>query len=212
MLEENIKIIKSVRAKKNSDSCYVEFMDGESILLNIDIVASNYLKKNMQIDQVLLESMLKAQKSIDAKKIAYRVATYKPRSEKQIRDKMREKRCEPDDIEFGIKFLNSFGLIDDYKFASLFITNKVKTKFMGRSRLILELKSRGVREDIINRAMAENFPENDTIDIAFEAASKKFRTLSAKPVEKQKSSLTSYLARQGYSWDIIKKVLSRLFE
>jgi SOS response regulatory protein OraA/RecX len=61
-------------------------------------------------------------------------------------------------------------------------------------------------------AVNEHFPEDRTYDLARLAAEKKLRAVSYKPIEKQKNALTSYLHRQGFSWDIIKQIIADNFD
>jgi regulatory protein len=88
----------------------------------------------------------------------------------------------------------------------------MKRKPAGESRLRQELMKRGVSKHDIADAFAEAFPPETSretaIESALEAAQKKMRSLERKDPEKRKQALVGYLQRQGFSWDVIKKVLA----
>ena len=63
-------------------------------------------------------------------------------------------------------------------------------------------------EDSVNKY----FPDNKTMDLAKKASEKKLRTISYKPIDKQKKSLISFLQRQGFKWNIIKEILDSYFD
>ena len=67
-------------------------------------------------------------------------------------------------------------------------------------------------EDIAEEAVANHFLNEDAYSLAAKSAEKKMRMISNKALEKQRGSLVSHLQRQGFDWDIIKKVLEEIFE
>ncbi len=211
MQETESIVIISIVGKRNTDSCFINLSNGESILCNIDLVAKYYLGRGKVIDEQLQGQLIADQRFIEVKKAAYRFATYKPRTRHQIADKLKQKGFEKTEIDYGIEFLKQFGIVDDAKFAMDFIRNKTKLKSYGISRIKIELRKAGVKEEYIDSAITAEYPLENVFELAIQAGTKKLRMLQNKPIEKQKNSMVQFLVRQGFSWDVIKKANAELF-
>ena len=146
------------------------------------------------------------------KKDAYRIATNKPRSEFQMVQKLKERKYEQDEIALAIKFLYEFKLLNDLGFAKSFVANKLITKRFGLSRMRIELKRTGVSKEVIDEALASEFP-NDEVEIfqlALEAAERKLRLIANKDAVKKRNSMIQFLTRQGFTWKTINRVCEKI--
>ena len=211
MHSDTENIIISIVGKRNTDSCYVNLSNGESILCNIDLVAKYYLSKGKAMSEELHNQIVADQRLIEVKKAAYRFATYKPRTRHQIADKLKIKGFEKREIDYGIEFLMQLGIVYDAKYAMDFVRNKTKLKSYGVTRIKIELRKAGVRDELIESAVLAEYPSENALELAIQAGTKKLRMLQNKPIDKQKNSMTQFLVRQGFLWDIIKKANSILF-
>ncbi len=169
------------------------------------------LRKGIDLSDELLKKIETEQNRMSAKQAAFKFASYKPRTCKQVEDKLREK-YDYEIIEDTIAFLEEFDLLDDRKYAEMFIKDFIERKPSGKPRLRQELFRKGVSSVIVEETLEKLFPEEESINLARRAAEKKLRAVSYKPLEKQKSSLVSYLQRQGFSYEVIKAVLEENFE
>lgn len=79
------------------------------------------------------------------------------RTEEQLRRKLMEGKYPQDLIEDAIDYVKSYHYIDDERYAYTFIRLNQEQRSAGRMKM--DLLSRGIAEDIIERAMAE---ENET--------------------------------------------------
>lgn len=91
------------------------------------------------------------------------------------------------------------GYINDEKFARYWVENRNQTKGVSRRKLISELRSKGVQQEIIEKYLAES-ERNDRDELQKVIMKKR-----SKYPDEQK--LMQYLARQGYSYDDIKAAL-----
>lgn len=91
--------------------------------------------------------------------------------------------------------------LDDQKFARFWLENRFVRKGASVRRLRLELRQKGVDQEIIDQVIAENI-RSDAEELAKIIAKKrpKYRGDSAK--------FTAYLARQGFSYDDIRQALA----
>lgn len=204
--------IERVVLKRGTDSCYVILDNGERFVINVDIVVGNVLEKGKEITGAELAEILKKQRVITVKKDAYRIATNKPRSEFQMVQKLKERKYEQDEIALAIKFLYEFKLLNDLGFAKSFVANKLITKRFGLSRMRIELKRTGVSKEVIDEALASEFPndEAEIFQLALEAAERKLRLIANKDAVKKRNSMIQFLTRQGFTWKIINRVCEKI--
>lgn len=97
--------------------------------------------------------------------------------------------------------LKQKGYIDDVKFASLWIENRSLRKGSSRKKLIYELRLKGVEGSTIDKVLAETSRDDD-IEVQKIIDKKKCRYPDV-------NKLTAYLARQGFSYETIKRALSQ---
>lgn len=209
-MNEQARIIKSVVAKRRSSACFVNFTDGDSIVLSTDIVVKYRMGKDIAIDEATLNAAISEQKIINLKQSAYIYAAYKPRSIRQVAEKLRQLDFEDEYITIALEFLASFNLLDDEKFALMYCKDYLLRKSASKSRLKIELLRKGISKDIASKVLDEIYPDDNEYELALKAAWKKDRSLERKAPEKRKNSLFAFLFRQGFNSDVIKKVVDEL--
>ena len=109
-------------------------------------------------------------------------------------------------IQEVVSRLESQNYINDQDFARYFIENRHQNKGISTKRLIQELKIKGIDNDIIEQAMFDqgtgNFPRDEEVEIE-----KMIKKQLRKTSDRQK--IIAYLARQGFSYDLIKSKLDQ---
>ena len=103
--------------------------------------------------------------------------------------------------EQALQRLIEKGYVDDFKFAKFWIENRNQRKGSSIKKLKSELFSKGVSDEIIEHILASS-KRNDSEEI------QKIITKKAKKYADEKK-LVAYLARQGFSYDEIKRALSK---
>ncbi|EKD64653.1 MAG: regulatory protein RecX [uncultured bacterium] len=137
---------------------------------------------------------------------ALRFLSFRPRSEKEISDKLKTQKASPVIIEKVISKLKEQKFLNDEEFAKWWIEQR--TTFKPRSlRLIkLELRQKGISKEIIESRIINQESRGD-LERAKELVKKrieKFRDLSKKEIYQK---LGSYLARRGFDWETIKQAI-----
>ncbi len=149
---------------------------------------------------------------------AFHFLSYRPRSEKEIRDKLSMKKAPQEIIERVIISLKEHKFLDDGKYAKWFIENRLRFNPKGQRLLKMELKQKGVDPEIIEEAIGnlskddESEVPNNDLESAKKLVEKKIARY--KGIEKQiiYQKLGAFLARRGFSWDIIKKAIDSFDE
>lgn len=112
-----------------------------------------------------------------------------------------------EDIEAVVAKLIDMRVIDDENFAKFFVSNRNQIKGASEKKLRMELQKKGVSEAIIREVLSEDeFGEkirDDKVEIMKMIEKKRRRGYDD-------AKLTQYLARQGFSYDLIRESLSSL--
>ncbi len=203
-------VISIVKKRGRTDGCIVTLDNGDTIECSIDLITKFNIVKKEEITEETLAAIAEEQRIMGAKQAAIAYVMTKSRTSAQIRKKLTDKGFSPDDVEKAVIFLKEFNYINDVTFSVAFITDFLKRKQVGKSRLVAELKKRGISPEDIKSAIVQIFPEDDTMTMARDTAVKKLRTVRHKTIDKQRSTVVSFLARQGFGWDVIRKIIEEL--
>jgi regulatory protein len=135
----------------------------------------------------------------DAVERAGRYIAHRPRSERQVRDKLRELDCVPETIDTAIARLTELGLIDDADFARRWIEERARNKGKAPDLLISELRARGVGREVAEEALAASGLDEaaQAVDVAGRLVGKVVRY----PLAEQGGRLYTLLRRRGFTHD-----------
>ncbi len=201
----------SIRKIKRKPRCRLTLDSGDFYDISLDLVVKFKLQKNQYLAQSELDDIISEQKVIECKQAAYAYASYKPRTIRQVKDKLSRKGFDDTQIRSAIDFLTEFNLLDDKKFAENFVRNTLRRKAVGKFKIISLLQQKGIGKDIAADAVEAVFPHDETFDMALEAARKKLHSIAKKEKNKQKTSIISFLKNRGFDWDTIRRVNEELF-
>lgn len=134
---------------------------------------------------------------------AYRLLSYRGRSENELRRKFSEKGIYEEIAVTVIERLKANGFIDDLKLASSLARYAGEHKHMSVSGTRKLLDNRGISREIADAAVKEI----DETANAKKLADKKLRHMSGYSPETITKKLYGILSRKGFSYEIIKKTL-----
>lgn len=129
------------------------------------------------------------------------------RTEQEMRDKLTAKEIPAEEIEAVIKKLKEYGYIDDQKFAEDFQRSRDDYRPTGARRLKLELRHKGIAKEILESVAVD--PDRE-FQLAAAAAKSRLRQLAILPKADFNRRMMAFLARRGFNYDVIKRVLTDL--
>ena len=194
--------ITAIKAAIKTAGRYNIFVD-EKYAFSLD--ESQVLSTGIRVGREYTENELESLKDESTFGKAYaRALEYimrRPRSIKELRDNAWRKQWEKPMAERVINKLIDKGYLDDAKFAEAWVRHRALGKPMSERKLRLELKQKGVSDDIANDALQtdEDFDE---------LAALRQLVLKKRQRYDDEQKLIAYLARQGFGFDDIKTVLS----
>lgn len=211
------------------------FVDGRhALVVSLDVAASERLVVGQPCPPGRLERIYAAEQQQQVYEVAINFLSYRPRSAREVEQRLRKKGYQPNQIEAAIARLSKHGYVDDREFARFWINNRQTFSPRGPRLLRSELRQKGVSSEIVEEILAEhreeqteraeqaaevaaiyNIQEDEPAPGTDEAtalalARKRFRLLSSLDPITQKRRLSGFLARRGYSYDTIDAVMKRV--
>jgi regulatory protein len=201
------KTITAITAQKRDKKRVNIFFDGE-FAFGISRIVAAWL----QVGQNLTDEQISKLISEDQDEVAYQRAikliTYRDRSIAEIRQSLHQKQIPEEIIENVINRLGENGLLDDKRFANLWIENRNEFRPRSHRMLALELRKKGISEDIISQVL-----ENTTADeeLAHKAAQKQIRRYMTLEWQDFRRKLGSFLARRGFSYETVDLTVHQIW-
>lgn len=200
--------VTALRAGRSRQRVNV-FLDGE---FAFSLEAEVTVKEGLQVGQELSSSQIGALTRSDhfhrCLNAAVHYLSYRPRSESEIRERLRRRGFDGDSIEAVVAKLEEQGLVNDMAFAQFWKDNRVS--FSPRSQWLtkLELRRKGVATNIIDQVVDE---VGDT-DNAYRAALSKARGLPLSDYQGFRRRLGDYLKRRGFGYEVINHTVERIWQ
>ncbi|RHU83127.1 regulatory protein RecX [Ruminococcus sp. OM08-7] len=142
----------------------------------------------------------------DARRKAMRLLEHMDRTERGLREKLRQTGFSPRAVDYALAYVESYGYIDDERYARTYIAYRMDTK--SRQKIIQELISKGIDKETAESAWEEEAALNmpDERKILYRTVEKKYSP-DTELDEKEMRRLQGYLLRRGFSYSDIKSVL-----
>ena len=183
------------------------YLDGKFAFGLAKIVAAR-LAVGQELEAAAIER-LKASDDIEASyERALRFLGPRPRSEAEVRRRLKEKGIEPATIDEVVARLTRAGLVNDQAFASYWVENRVTFRPRSSRAIRQELKQKGVSEDVLREALTAT---NDD-EAAYTVAAKRAQRLAGLEKQDFRRKLGEFLARRGFNYDTIEPVVERVWQ
>lgn len=166
----------------------------------------------LKIGQELSSSKIAKLQAEDAREVAYmqalRFLDYRPRSRAEVRRNLEHHAIPADVINEVFKRLERSGLVNDERFAADWVENRSEFRPRSRKALAYELHLRGLADSDIEKALQGLNEEA----LAYQAALKQSRRYDQLPLRDFRNKLGSFLARRGFSYEVIKQVVQKIWD
>ncbi len=200
------KITAIVRQKRNPERVNI-YLDEEYAFGLARIVAAW-----LQVGQNLSDEKIASLQAEDAQEIAYLQAIkfldYRDRSEAEIRIHLNKRDIDERVLDDVIDRLQRSGLVNDRRFATNWVENRIEFRPRGRRALSYELRQRGISEEIIQETLDQINDE----ELAYQAAIKKAKKFQSLEWDDYRKKMSGFLSRRGFSYDITSPTLKRIWE
>jgi regulatory protein len=166
----------------------------------------------LKVGQVLSDDEIAELQAADtlekAQQRALNLITYRPRSVKEVQQRLKKAGVDAEQIETIVARLKEAGLLDDDAFSNQWVESRLRASPRSKRMIRWELKQKGVGEDQIAKALEGV----DDEDAAYQAALKKLPRFANLPALDQKRKLMEFLARNGFDYDVISSVVTKILD
>lgn len=143
-------------------------------------------------------------------KASVRYLSFRPRSEKELRDYLTKKQCDPLIAKRIIDSLTRDKFLNDEEFARMWIRERTLIKPKAIRVIKMELKQKGISKELIESALENSDDSPIDLDLSLKLAEKKLRAIHDQTDKyKVKEKLGRYLASKGFDWDTIKAAIDQ---
>jgi regulatory protein len=140
---------------------------------------------------------------------AYRFVSYRPRSEKEIRDFLQKKLKQwkvagQSSVTKALSRMRDLGYVDDRKFVSWWVSQRTEFRPRGRRAIVSELVRKGISRDMVKEVPL------DELAGAQKAIQKKLVLWAQIPKIEQKKKVYTFLAQRGFSPETIRRIIDEI--
>jgi regulatory protein len=143
----------------------------------------------------------------NAKKYSLKLLGYRGRSENELKHRLIDKGFADNIVSDTINFLKQHGYIDDLTLAGNLKREALKNRLLGYNGAKRFMQKRGIPLEVIESSL--EYDEETDMQNALRLADKRVHATGNEFSFAAKRRLWNFLARRGYSFDTIKKVIEK---
>ena len=200
--------VTALKAHPRNKSQVKVYLDG-TFAFNLARIIAARLRVGQELDETDIARLQKADAEEQAYEKALKFLAARPRSEAEVRRRLRENKVEPAAIEAAVERLRGAGLVDDKAFASYWAENRAAFRPKSKRALLVELKRKGVQDA---EALGQALEGADDHETAYRLASKRAKRMQALSYADFYRKLGGFLARRGFDFEVIELSLKRVWK
>jgi len=177
--------------------------NGESFVLYKGEAAKLSLFEKEIIDDTKYQQIMKEILGKRATKRAMHLLEQQDRTEKQLRDKLKQGGYPEVCIEQAIAYVKSYHYVDDYRYATVYVRYHQQKE--SRQKLTQKLMMRGISRDIIQQALEEEFVSDECEQIKELLKKRRYDPECSDEATRRKTA--QFLMRKGFKHGDIFRVM-----
>jgi regulatory protein len=162
--------------------------------------------------QIISDEKIASLQVDDAREVAMQKALrflgYRPRSLQEVRSNLEKNEIPEVVIDSTLKRLQENGLLNDQEFAQTWVENRNTFRPRSRRALSMELRRKGLDDEIVQKVLDENVNEDA---LALDAARKYVRKVQGLEWQDFRQKLGGFLGRRGFSYGVTAQVLREIW-
>lgn len=203
--------ITAIRTQQRDQERVSVFLDDVFAFgLNQQIVLDRGLHSGQRLTEADTAELVALDETSRATAAALQFLGYRPRSEGEIQQRLRQRGFGGNAVDETIAKLRDWRYVDDGDFAQRWIENRLVHRPRSARLLAQELRQKGVNAGTTSEAIDE--AAIDEIADATTLAADKMRKLASLPEDIRVRRVTGFLARRGYGFGVIRAALDGLVD
>lgn len=199
---------------------------GEPFEVTLEALERSRLGVGDTLTEPRRHHLLNADADVRVRDAALNLVAHRARTRAELRRRLRLRGFDPARIDLCLGRLEERGLIDDATVAAAFVRDRLRQRPRGRSRLVAELRAKGLTAELAAAAIDGVFDDEEVSDraLALEVAERwvarqGMSTLQAlaqraRSAERDKvhRRLRGYLTRRGFRGEALRDATDRAVE
>ena len=178
---------------------HILFDSGEEIEISEETLIEFGLYKGQEVEDEIIDKLKFEDEKTEALLLSYRFLQ-RNKTEKQLIDYLYKNKISGEIIDTVIPILNEKKYLNDEDYARRYLNDAMNIKKYGKIKIIYMLRSKGIKNDIIEKIMRDYDYELEYIN-AEDLLSKKLDAEEKDP--KKINSAKKYLQGRGFEFEII---------
>jgi regulatory protein len=142
---------------------------------------------------------------------AIRLLTYKPRSVKELRERLLEKVwADEKTVDEVIEKLSSYGYVDDGRLALDLASSKLRQKAVGKIRLRQSLIRKKLDKETIDQAVEQAFTETPEAELIDRAIASRLKTRGKPESREDAKKFFDFLMRRGFNYELVREKMDKI--
>lgn len=196
-------VVTRLQAQKNQQRVNLFLDDRFAFGLPLELVLSASLKVGRQLSEAEVDRLKKQSFLEKNYSAALRFLSFRPRSLWEMKRYLASREESEEGIKEIISRLSGQKLLDDQAFVRWWCRQRLDFRPRSRNFLLAELAKKGIPRALAAPLVAEMVNE---VPLAAALLLKKFPPV-ALPTFAQKTKLAAFLARRGFSWEVINQAV-----
>ena len=203
--------ITAIKVNKKRPNRRSIFIDGQfAFTVSEGIFFQHNLEEGGEFSDKQIKELTTADEFDKAKQAAVNLLSYRPRSIKEVSNRLVHKGWNKDLADRVTGELVDKGYLNDEEFAAIFARDKAKNKCLGPVALKSELIKTGVAQKIIEQTIEAVYSKYPADELIQRLMKKRGIDLDVPLVKKEKQRFINLLKRRGFTWDKMESVVRNL--
>ena len=196
-------VTELVRERRRRVAVYAD--DRFALTLSLNFAREKGIHVGMDVSTAEIETL----RAEDERRVAYDTAlhllSYRPRSEREIRQRLRRRGVGPEVIDETVQRLLAVHYLDDAAFAQFWRESRENISPRSRRLVRAELLSKGVDAETATSSVEAM----DDEESAYRAASRRLKALQGVDEDVLFRRLAGFLTRRGFGYDVVRRTVER---
>jgi len=186
----------------------ISFEEGKSLDVCLESVVVFKLKVGRVLSDKEFEKLREGEGERRFYDLALKFLSYRPRSEREIRNKLKEKGAEEKVIGKIVERLKGMKLVDDEEFCRWFVEQRGRYRPRGVRMIYGELMKKGVDREVLEKLLVDDGgdKEEKMVSDAYDKYKRKKRNVGERDF---RNKAYGYLSRLGFRYDLVKSVIEK---
>jgi regulatory protein len=191
----------------------IELNETRFASLPSDLISKSGIQLGTSLDPTQFRGLSEAADLEAASRVAVRLLAARPRTELEMRRALRDRGHRPLAIDSAVQRLSERDLLNDAEYARNFARIRCE-KGHGRSRIVADLRAKGVHRQIAEAAATEVLEGEgvDALEQARQLAVKRLGQLTHVSNAVRRRRVLSFLGRRGYHGWEVREMLDELID